>query len=322
MVDFWKGKRVLVTGASGFVGTHLCARLKELGCTLVTPRSIVYDLRRYDDTLAMFRSVSKIDILFNLAANVGGIGYNQAHGYDLYYDNLQICTNLIHHAKNGNVGKFIQIGTVCAYPKFTPVPFDERFLWDGYPEETNAPYGLAKRIALLHLQLARLHYGLSGIYVLPTNLYGPGDTFNPTQSHVIPALIKKFCENQDDVEVWGSGDASRDFLYVTDAVEGLLLLAEKYDRPEPVNLGSGEEIRIGVLVKLISDLTGFCGKIKWDRTKPDGQPRRSLRIWKAKQLGWSPKVELKDGLRQTIEWYKSQYVTPKQPLQDAGTLQT
>ena len=222
--------------------------------------------------------------------------------------------NLIHAAIQHKVKKFIQVGTVCAYPKFTTVPFDERCLWDGYPEETNAPYGIAKRVTLTQLQAARQEYGFNGIYVLPTNLYGPGDTFNPNQSHVIPALIKKFVDVMEvkqgdepyDVEVWGSGDASRDFLYVTDAVEGLLLLAEKYDRPEPINLGSGEEIRIGVLVKLISDLTGFCGKIKWDRTKPDGQPRRGLRIWKAKELGWSPKVELKDGLRQTIEWYKSQ----------------
>ena len=322
MVNFWQGKKVLVTGSTGFVGTHLVKRLEDLGCTLITPASIVYDLRLKTDVNALFRRFVGIDILFNLAANVGGIGYNQLHPYSLFYDNIQIGVNLIHAAIQYNVKKFVQVGTVCAYPKFTPVPFDEKCLWDGYPEETNAPYGIAKRVTLTQLQAARQEYGFNGIYVLPTNLYGVGDTFNPDQSHVIPALIKKFVDNPDEVEVWGSGDASRDFLYVTDAVEGLLLLAEKYDRPEPVNLGSGEEIRIGVLVKLISDLTGFCGKIKWDRTKPDGQPRRGLRIWKAKQLGWSPKVELKDGLRQTIEWYKSKNVTPEQPIQDAGTLQT
>lgn len=308
MVSFWEGKKVLVTGAYGFVGTHLCAKLEELGADIDSPKSSMFDLRYPDEVQSLFNvyDTGIVDIVFNLAANVGGIGYNQAHPYSLFYDNIQIGVNLIHQCIQEKVKKFIQVGTVCAYPKFTPVPFDERALWDGYPEETNAPYGIAKRVTLTQLQAARQEYGFNGIYVLPTNLYGPGDTFNPNQSHVIPALIKKFVESKDDVEVWGSGDASRDFLYVTDAVEGLLLLAEKYDRPEPVNLGSGEEIRIGVLVKLISDLTGFCGKIRWDRTKPDGQPRRGLRIWKAKELGWSPKVELKDGLRQTIEWYKSQ----------------
>ena len=320
MVNFWKGRHVVVTGAYGFVGNHLCARLEELGCDLFMPHSYDFDLRDIRQVNAMLSVASKgkpksIDVIFNLAANVGGIGYNQAHPYNLFYDNIQIGVNIIDASVRRDVKKFIQVGTVCAYPKFAPVPFDERCLWDGYPEETNAPYGIAKRVTLTQLQAARQEYGFNGIYVLPTNLYGVGDTFNPEQSHVIPALIKKFCDAMEvkqgdkpyDVEVWGSGDASRDFLYVTDAVEGLLLLAEKYDRPEPVNLGSGEEIRIGVLVKLISDLTGFCGKIRWDRTKPDGQPRRVLRIWKAKELGWSPKVKLKEGLAKTIEFYKSQY---------------
>jgi len=306
MVNFWKSKRVLVTGASGFVGTHLTTRLMELGCDLFVANSNDFDLRRSISVNLMLDSNDDLDFIFNLAANVGGIGYNQAHPYNLFYDNIQMGTNLIHAAIHHKVKKFIQVGTVCAYPKFTPVPFDERCLWDGYPEETNAPYGIAKRVLHTQLLAARQEYGFNGIYVLPTNLYGPGDTFNPEQSHVIPALIKKFVESKDEVEVWGSGDASRDFLYVTDAVEGLLLLAEKYDRPEPINLGSGEEIRIGVLVKLISDIVGFRGKIKWDRTKPDGQPRRGLRIWKAKELGWSPKVELGDGLARTITWYKSQ----------------
>jgi len=306
VVSFWKGKRVLVTGASGFVGTHLTTRLMELGCDLFVANSNDFDLRRLISVNLMLDSNDDLDFIFNLAANVGGIGYNQAHPYSLFYDNIQMGTNLIHAAIHHKVKKFIQVGTVCAYPKFTPVPFDERCLWDGYPEETNAPYGIAKRVLHTQLLAARQEYGFNGIYVLPTNLYGPGDTFNPEQSHVIPALIKKFVESKDEVEVWGSGDASRDFLYVTDAVEGLLLLAEKYDRPEPVNLGSGEEIHIGVLVKLISDIVGFRGKIKWDRTKPDGQPRRGLRIWKAKELGWSPKVELRDGLAKTVEWYKSQ----------------
>lgn len=307
MVNFWKGKNVLVTGASGFVGTHLCQRLDELGAKLDTPQSKAFDLRLRSDIEWLFKADHRkeIDLVFNLAANVGGIGYNQAHPYSLFYDNIQIGVNLIHESMQHGVKKFVQIGTVCAYPKFTPVPFDERCLWDGYPEETNAPYGIAKRVTLTQLQAARQEYGFNGIYILPTNLYGPGDTFNPEQSHVIPALIKKFIETEGDVEVWGSGDASRDFLYVTDAIDGLLLLAEKYDRPEPVNLGSSEEIRIGALVKLISDLTGFCGKIRWNRTKPDGQPRRGLRIWKVKELGWQPKVDLRDGLKNTIEWYKA-----------------
>jgi GDP-L-fucose synthase len=309
MTNYWQNRTVLIAGGSGFVGTHLTTKLNELGCIPINPSSLIYDFRRYDDTAAMFRDVGKIDVLFNLAANVGGIGYNQAHGYDLYYDNLQICTNLIHHAKNGNVGKFVQIGTVCAYPKYTTVPFDERTIWDGYPEETNAPYGLAKRMALLHLQLARKDFGLNGIYLLPTNLYGPGDNFNPEQSHVIPALIKKFIDaridNLDTVEIWGTGNASRDFLFISDAIRGIMLLAEKYDRPEPVNLGSGNEIRIDVIVEHLKELAGYKGKIKYNSDKPDGQPRRGLRIWTAKELGWLPEISLKDGLRQTISWYEA-----------------
>lgn len=308
MVSFWKKKRVAVTGSSGFVGTHLTSKLKELGANLFCPTSNEYDLRKPFQVDAMLADAGKdIDILFNLAANVGGIGYNQAHPYSLFYDNIQIGVNLIHASIQRNVGKFIQVGTVCAYPKFTPVPFDERCLWDGYPEETNAPYGIAKRVLLTQLQAARQEFNFNGAYILPTNLYGPGDSFNPEQSHVIPALIKKFVEAKeqglDEVEVWGSGDASRDFLYVKDAVEGLLLIAEKYDSPEPINLGSGDEIRIGVLVKFISDIVGFRGKIRYNRSKPDGQPRRALRIWKAKELGWQPRTSLENGLRQTIEWH-------------------
>lgn len=305
--NFWINKTVLITGGHGFLGTHLTSALNELGCIPINPSSHIYDLREASHVTAMYKDVGKIDILFNLAANVGGIGYNQAHGYDLYYDNLQICTNMIHHATKGNVGKFVQVGTVCAYPKYTPVPFDERCLWDGYPEETNAPYGLAKRMALLHLQLARQQFGLDGVYILPTNLYGPGDNFNPNQSHVIPALIKKFVEAKqngyDEVEIWGTGNASRDFLFISDAIYGIMLLAEQYSNAAPVNLGSGNEVRIIGLAHLIQEIVGYKGKIKWDDNKPDGQPRRGLRIWEAKRLGWSPQVALKDGLRQTVEWY-------------------
>lgn len=310
MVDFWKGKRVVVTGAHGFVGTHLTAKLKQLGANLFLPTSTEYDLRKPFQVDAMLADAGKIDILINLAANVGGIGYNQAHGYDLFYDNACINLHLIHSSIQRKVEKFVQIGTVCAYPKFTTVPFDERCLWDGYPEETNAPYGLAKRMSLVQLQEARKTYGLNGIYILPTNLYGPGDNFNPEQSHVIPALIKKFDDaikaEQNEVELWGTGKASRDFLFVQDAIDGIILLAEKYDLPEPVNLGSGNEVTIAVLAHFISQIMDFKGKIKWDSTKPDGQPRRGLRIWRAKELGWKPKIDLndlKDGLKQTIDWY-------------------
>lgn len=305
MVDFWQDKRILITGGSGFVGQHLIAKLRDMERKLVTPSSARFDLRKVQDVEEMFKIAGNIDVLFNLAANVGGIGYNQNHPYSLYYDNILINTNVIDAAIRHKVKKFVQLGTVCAYPKFTPVPFDERALWDGYPEETNAPYGLAKRVSLVQLQAARQEFGFNGIYVLPTNLYGPGDNFNPEQSHVIPALIKKFVEAKDEIEIWGTGNASRDFLHVQDAIDGLLLLAEKYDGPEPVNLGNGQEIRITALVEMIRTLTGFCGKIKYNEGKPDGQPRRVLRTWKAKDLGWQPKIELKEGLRETIEYYKT-----------------
>lgn len=316
MTDFWRDKRILITGAAGFVGSHLVKALEEKpGRKLIyCPEATDYDLRNPIQINAMLGNSDvrdiKWDFIFNLAANVGGIGYNQQHPYNLFYDNVQIGVNLIHEAIRRRVKKFIQVGTVCAYPKFTPVPFQEETLWDGYPEETNAPYGLAKRLLLVQLQAARLEYNFSGIYVLPTNLYGPRDTFDPSRSHVIPALIKKFVEAKeqglDEVVVWGSGDASRDFLHVRDAVDGLLLLAEKYDQPEPINLGSGQEVRIAYLVNLIKELVGYEGKIRWDTAKPDGQPRRVLRIWKAKNLGWTPRVSLRDGLRETIDWYSSQ----------------
>lgn len=309
MTNFWQGKKVLITGASGFIGSHLCAELSKLDLSLLfAPASVNFDLRQPYDIEGMFKyHPIEFDILINLAANVGGIGYNQNHPYSLFYDNIQIGVNLIHAAIAHKVKKFVQIGTVCAYPKFTPVPFQEACLWDGYPEETNAPYGIAKRVTLTQLQAARQEYGFNGIYILPTNLYGPGDNFNENQSHVIPALIKKFIDAKrqglDEVEVWGTGTASRDFLFTKDAISGIMLLAEKYDKPEPVNLGSGNEVRIMALAHLIQKLTGFDGRIKWDSSKPDGQPRRGLRIWTAKQLGWSPQTSLEDGLKETIEFY-------------------
>lgn len=303
----WKYQKVLLTGGHGFVGSHLCAKLDELGAMTYIPNSSEFDLRSPGDVSRMFEKYGLPDIIFNLAANVGGIGYNQNHPYSLYFDNTSINLNLIDYAIRLKVRKFVQLGTVCAYPKFTPVPFDEKTLWDGYPEETNAPYGLAKRNALVQLQAARQEFNFNGIYLLPTNLYGPGDHFEPERSHVIPALIKKFVEavktGEDTVEIWGSGGASRDFLYIDDAIEGILLAAEKWDSPEPINLGSGKEVRIDVLVHFLSDITGYKGKIVYNSSKPDGQPRRCLRTWMAKGLGWAPRIDLKTGLKTTVDWY-------------------
>lgn len=308
MSDFWKDKHVLCTGGYGFVGNYLCARLEELGAKIDSPKSSVFDLRKYSDVMDMFIYYDKPEIVFNLAANVGGIGYNQKHPYSLYFDNTAINLNMIHAAIEFNIKKFVQLGTVCAYPKFTTVPFDEKTLWDGYPEETNAPYGLAKRNSLVQLQAARQEFNFNGVYLLPTNLYGPHDHFDPERSHVIPALIKKFVEavqiNQEVVEIWGSGNASRDFLYIDDAVEGILLAAEKWDSPEPINLGSGNEVRIDSLVHILMEVTGYKGRINYNSSRPDGQPRRCLRTWRAKDLGWKPKVELREGLKRTVEWYQ------------------
>jgi len=312
MSNFWQSRRILVTGGGGFLGSHLCARLTELGAEVYAPLSGQFDMRNRFDVIGMFQEFDNVDILFNLAANVGGIGYNQQHPYSLYYDNALMSLNVIDEARIVGVKKFVQIGTVCAYPKFTTVPFDEKTLWDGYPEETNAPYGLAKRNSLVQLQAARLEHNLNGIYILPTNLYGPGDNFNPEQSHVIPALIRRFVqatnENWPSVSVWGTGTATRDFLFIKDAVCGIMLLAEKYNRPEPVNLGCGREYTITALVGLIKELVGYKGLLEWDISHPDGQPRRGLRIRTAKNLGWQPETALKDGLRETIEWYKTNLI--------------
>lgn len=311
MVDFWPNKTVLVTGGSGFLGQHLVGRLRELGCEPVAPRQVECNLIHQDETDELIQSVQP-DVIFHLAANVGGIGYNRHYPYQLFMDNALMGLNLINAAVlfGRRQQKFIQVGTVCAYPKHCPPPFNEKNLWWGYPEETNAAYGLAKKMLLPCLQSARAELGFNGIYLLPTNLYGPGDEFEPYRSHVIPALIRKCIEARDSqaeiVEVWGTGEASRDFLYVEDAVEGLILSAEKYNRPEPLNLGSGEEIRIGALVYLIKEIVGFKGQIIWDMTQPDGQPRRCLDTRSAKNaLGWVAKVILKEGLQRTIEWYQS-----------------
>ncbi len=310
-MNFWQDKRILVTGGAGFLGSHVVDQLKQKGVqqeNIRIPRSRDADLRRWDDCVD---AVSGIDLIIHLAARVGGIGYNMGHPAELFYDNLMMGVQLVEAARQAGVGKCVLIGTVCAYPKFTPVPFSEDAIWDGYPEETNAPYGLAKKMLLVQSQAYRQQYGFNSIYLLPVNLYGPGDNFNPDSSHVIPALIKKFVEAERDghdvVEVWGTGKASREFLYVDDAARGILLAAEQYNEPAPVNLGAHQEISIKDLVTLIADLTGFSGSIHWDTGKPDGQPRRCLDVSRAeKAFGFRAEVGFEQGLRETIAWYRAQ----------------
>lgn len=311
MATYWADKKVIVTGGSGFLGSYLHRFLNSQGCIPFVPRSKDYDLRFPWCIKKLFSDAGPVDTLFHLAANVGGIGYNRLHPYQLFKDNALMGINLIEHAIRYKVRKFIAVGTVCAYPKWAPTPFKEETLWDGYPEETNAAYGLAKKMLLVQLQAARQEYGFNGIYLLPTNLYGPGDNFNPAQSHVIPALIRKCVEAKmigaESIEVWGTGSASRDFLYVEDAAEAILLAAQMYEWSDPLNLGSGQEIKINVLLDFIMELSGYKGKIKWDGTKPDGQPRRVLDTRGAKAaLGWVAKTPLREGLKRTIEWYQEQ----------------
>lgn len=272
----------------------------------MVPRSKVYDLRKKSDCKKV---VQGVDIVIHLAANVGGIGYNQKNPGTLFYDNLLMGVHMMEEARKAGVDKFIAIGTVCAYPKFTPVPFREEDLWDGYPEETNAPYGLAKKMLLVQGQAYRQQYGFNAIYLLPVNLYGRGDNFDPKSSHVIPALIRRFIDakknKEKDIVVWGSGNATREFLYVDDCAEGIILATQHYNKPIPVNLGSSFEISIKRLAELIKELTGFEGMIIWDKTKPDGQPRRKLNTQKAKkEFGFVAKTDFEEGLKKTIEWYK------------------
>jgi len=271
-----------------------------------SPRSREMDLRRWENCL---NAVKDTDLVIHLAAHVGGIGLNRSKPADLFYDNAMMGLQMMEAARQSGVKKFVAIGTICAYPKFTSVPFKEEDLWNGYPEETNAPYGLAKKILLVQAQSYRQQYGLNAIYLLPVNLYGPNDNFDLETSHVIPAMIRKCVEavknNKDEITVWGTGNSTREFLYVEDAAEGILLAAEHYDKSEPVNLGAGFEISIKDLVALIAKLTGFRGKVTWDSSKPDGQPRRSLDTSRAEsEFGFKAKVSLEDGLRRTIDWYQ------------------
>jgi len=310
-MKFWADKKILVTGGAGFLGSFIVEKLiKERGVkpgNIRVPRSKEIDLRKLENCV---KAVTTIDIVIHLAAKVGGIGFNKKYPATLFYDNAIMGIQLMEAARQEGVQKFVAIGTVCAYPKDTPVPFREEDLWNGYPEETNAPYGIAKRILLVQAQASRQQYGFNAIFLLPVNLYGPGDNFDPERSHVIPALIKKMVdaqlERRNEVVVWGTGKASREFLYVEDAAEGILLAAEKYDKPKPVNLGAGKEITIKELVDLIAELTEYKEKIVWDTSKPDGQPRRCLDTRKGKkEFGFQAKTPFKEGLKKTIKWYRN-----------------
>jgi len=305
-----KDKRVMVTGGAGFVGRYLVAELQESGCSQVfVPRSAEYDLRQIEAVRRAFDD-SQTEVVFHLAAVVGGIGANRARPGAFFYDNLMMGTQLMEEARLRGVEKFISIGTVCAYPKFTPVPFQEENLWNGYPEETNAPYGLAKKMLLVQGQAYRAQYKFNAIYLLPTNMYGPGDNFDPETSHVIPALIRKCVEakesGKDEIVVWGDGSPTREFLYVADAARGIVLAAQRYDGAEPINLGSGFEISIKDLIYLVMELVGFDGRIVWDTSKPNGQPRRRLDTSKAKrEFGFEARVDFREGLKKTVSWYLS-----------------
>ncbi len=335
---FWQDKRVIVTGGAGFLGSVLVRKLAERGAAdIIVPRIEHYnlvdreDIRRLLDEAMLpiekrpahlqpsnlptfqpsnLRAIEPSNlIVLHLAARVGGIGANREHPAEFFYDNLMMGVELMHQAWQRGVGKFVALGTVCAYPKFTPVPFHEDNLWDGYPEETNAPYGLAKKMLLVQAQAYRQQYGFNAIYLLPVNLYGPGDNFDPASSHVIPALIRKCLEAQErgekELVVWGDGSPTREFIYVEDAAEGILLASERYNGAEPVNLGSGNEISIKDLAELIARLTGFAGKLTWDTSKPNGQPRRGLDVSRAETLfGFRAGTSFEEGLHRTIDWYR------------------
>ena len=316
-MSFWNGKKCLVTGGAGFLGKYVVKKLKERGCQeIFIPLHKDYDLVDIVDVKQLYLD-AKPDIVIHLAAKMGGIGANRQHPGSFFYNNLMMGTHLMEQGRLFGVEKFVAIGTICSYPKFTPTPFKEDDIWSGYPEETNAAYGLAKKMLIVQSQAYHQQYGFNSINPLLINLYGPGDNFHPEYSHVIPALLRKVFDaidcNQQQIVVWGSGKATREFLYVEDAAEGIILSTEKYNKIEPVNLGAGSEISIIDLVYLICDLTGFKGEIVWDSTKPDGQPRRLLDVTRAKvEFGFEAKTPFKEGLLETIEWYRINRAAVKQ----------
>jgi GDP-L-fucose synthase len=307
---FFEDRRVVVTGGAGFLGGYVTEGLRKRGCrNILVPKIEDYDLVKAEDIIRMYEDM-RPDIAIHLAAVVGGIGANREHPGEFFYKNLMMGVQLIEQGRLRGIEKFVAIGTVCAYPKHTPVPCKEDDLWCGYPEETNAPYGLAKKMLLVQSQAYRREYGFNSIFLLPVNLYGPGDNFDVQTSHVIPALIKRCVDaidgGQDRIECWGSGNVSREFVYAADAAEGILLATEKYNSAEPVNIGSGFEIRIRELVEKIAKLTGFDGEIWWDSSKPDGQPRRRLDVSKAREcFGFEAKMPFDEGLKATIDWYRA-----------------
>jgi GDP-L-fucose synthase len=298
--------RTLVTGGGGFLGSHLVERLREHGTDPLVARRADYDLSRWDDAERLFAE-ARPELVFHLAAEVGGIGANRANPGRYWYANLQMGINVLELSRLHGVDKVVIAGTVCGYPKLAPVPFREDDFWDGYPEETNAPYGVAKKSLLVGAQSYREQYGLNATFLLPTNLYGPRDNFDLETSHVIPALIRKMIESPDRIVLWGDGSASREYLYVEDCAEGFLLAAERYDGPEPVNLGTGVETTIRETAELVAELTGFAGEIRWDESMPNGQPRRSLDASRARELfGFEARTPLREGLERTIAWYRAQ----------------
>jgi len=302
-----EGKNIVVTGGAGFLGRFVVDKLSKKGANVFVPRSREYDLRKRE---ACEKVVKRADMVIHLAAVVGGIGANMENPGRFFYDNAIMGIQLIEEARKAGVEKFVCVGTVCAYPKFTPVPFREEDIWNGYPEETNAPYGLAKKMLLVQLQAYRKQYDFNGIYLIPTNLYGPGDNFDLKTSHVIPAMMRKMDEamkkGEERITLWGTGNVSREFLYVEDAADAIVKATEVYDKEEPVNLGTGREIKIRDLAELIAKIMGFEGEIVWDTSKPDGQPRRCLDVERAKkELGWEARVSLEEGLKRTVEWYRN-----------------
>jgi GDP-L-fucose synthase len=311
-MSYLEGKRIAVTGGAGFLGRHVVAQLKSRGVEekdIQVPRSSRLDLRRWEDCTKVCQEA---DVIIHLAARVGGIGFNRRNPATLFYDNAIMCIQLMEAARQAKVSKYVAVATVCSYPKYTPVPFKEEDIWNGYPEETNAPYGIAKKNQFVQADTYRRQYGLNAVVLVPVNLYGPGDNFDLEDSHVIPALVRKMVEARrtkaPTVELWGTGSATREFLYVEDAAEGIVLAAERYNSSEPVNLGTGKEIKILELAELVQQLTGYEGKIVWDPTKPDGQPRRCLDVSKARErFGFEARTPLEDGLRSTIAWFEDHF---------------